>query len=125
MKKLMLIVLMFPIIASAQEMQFVIEKLCLSTGEGIDFKCRSESQKFTLLRDGNKFTGINRNGESQRLTVLESTPNITVLNIPVAYDGISTLTLTSSFNEFYWVEISYSTVFNQRSVSVQSGRRLR
>jgi len=109
---------------SAQEMRFVIEQSCFSTGSGLNFKCKKENKEFTLDQNGKKFTGINPSGGMFKLKLLEMTQYIIVLQNPVGFDGTSMIHITPTDKKFYWSEVAYSTILNEREVTIQSGRRL-
>lgn len=79
MKRLLFILLFFPLVSFAQEMRFVVEQSCLATGMGMNFKCKKESKEFTLVHNGRKFTGIHPSGVLLELKLLEMTPYIIVL----------------------------------------------
>jgi hypothetical protein len=74
MKRLFFILLLFPLASLGQEMRFVIEQSCSSTGSGLNFKCKKENKEFTLVQNGKKFTGINPSGGMFELKLLEMTP---------------------------------------------------
>ena len=84
-----------------------------------------ENIEFTLVQNGNKFTGINPSGGMFELKLLEMTPYIIVLQNPVGFNGTSMIHITSTDKKFYWSEVAYSTILNEREVTVRSGRRLR
>lgn len=114
-----------PITLYAQEMRFVIEQSCTSTGSGLNFKCKRENLEFTLVQNGKMFTGVNPSGSILELKLIEMTPHIIVLSNPVGFDGTSMIHITPSDRRFYWSEIAYSTILNEREVTIQSGKRLR
>lgn len=125
MKRLLFILLFFPLVTSAQEMRFVIEQSCSSTGSGLNFKCEKENREFTLVQNGKKFTGINPSGAMYELKLLEMTPHIIVLQNSVGFDGTSMIHITPTDKKFYWSEVAYSTILNEREITIRSGRRFR
>ena len=127
MKKLFLLfALSLPLTAYSQEMRFKIEEECTTQGSSLIFKCNKEQIEFTIIKNGKRFTGVNSaTGTTYDLKVLEADSYITVLQNPVAFNGISTIHLTSADNRFYWVEVAYSTILKNREMTVRSGRRLK
>jgi hypothetical protein len=126
MKASIFIIFLIPELVFAQEMRFLIEKSCLSTSQGIDFECRQDREEFTIIRNKNRYVGINSGtGVTHDLKLIESDKNITVLQSPVFFSGTSIIHITHSDNRFYWVEVAYSTVLRSREITVRSGKKLR
>jgi len=110
----------------AQEMRFVVEQSCLATGTGMNFKCDSRKGEFFITKSGSNFSGVHPDGgPKQSLSVVKATPHVVVLDYPVRYDGTSTVHLTDDYSKVYWISVAFSTHFNQREVSIVSGRRLK
>ena len=110
---------------SAQEMRFVIDQSCTSSGQGLTFECKRENREFTLIQNGNKFTGIHHSGVLLDLKLIEMTPYIIALQNPVGFDGTSMIHITPTDRRIYMSEVAFSTILNEREVTVRSGRRLR
>lgn len=125
MKQFLVLFALIPTMAFAQEMRFVIDNLCSSAGDGLTLKCTAKKQEFTIVKNGKRFAGINEGGGKFELKVLESTPHILVLQNPVSFDGTSTIHITTADRRFYWVEVAYSTILNEREITIRSGRRVR
>lgn len=127
MKKLFLLfALLLPLTANSQEMRFKMEEECTTQGSSLVFKCNKAQIEFTIIKNGKRFTGVNSaTGTTYDLKVLEADSYITVLQNPVAFNGTSTIHLTSADNRFYSVEVAYSTILKNRELTVRSGRRLK
>jgi len=127
MKQLAIIIgiLVFTNDLFAQEMRFVIEQSCTSSGQGLTFECKKEHREFTLIQNGRKFTGIHHSGVLLDLKLIEMTPYIIALQNPVGFDGTSMIHITPTDRRIYMSEVAFSTILNEREVTVRSGRRLR
>jgi hypothetical protein len=126
MKFFLLIIFLIPSSAFSQEMYFAIDKFCMATGKGIDFKCEAKTGEFKLVKSGSKYyASPPLGGPKQSLKKIKVTPEIVILEYRVYFDGLTTVYFTEDLTKFYWVSVAYSTILNEREVSVVSGYRIK
>jgi hypothetical protein len=126
MRTFLMTLLMVPILSSAQDLRFVLEERCMSTGTSLAFKCRKHDAEFTIKKIKEKYVSLNtRSGRDEDMTVLQDDEKMLVLQEPVGYAGTSILHITKSDNNFYWVQVAYSSTFRSREITIESGKRVR
>ncbi len=97
----------------------------MATGNGLDFKCEAKIGKFIVTKSGSKFTASPPlGGPKKLLRAVKITPHILIFDYKVSFDGITTVYLTENLTKFYWVSVAYSTILNEREISVVSGYRI-
>jgi len=99
-----------------------IQESCTTQGAGLNFECEAEDNQLGLIIDGDSVIGVNPSGTPLELSVNKATQEILVLDNPVFFDGTSTIYITFKDSSFYWVEGAYSTILQNRSYTVRSGR---